>query len=488
MRDDGLKALNANLRMRKPSVDLDAAISTTNTYNGGNERASRSDVVKIYNTRSRSRSTSKSHGTRTSRVRSATAKQSPSSPSRPQSYQRQRVDSQRMSRLSAEPRNENSFGRHVRNIQLLCQEMIRGVIRFSKKLMIELQALCLGSSIITWILAAYFLSIIFILLLGLISGVLTKADQVAMFSCQWSWLRPMCLLACAYSPWPGRYMFPTTCSYRSARYIIIKEPKPIFNGIHDLPQALRNEGSECRLPKPYLQWIEHDTLSITPEEKGVLMTTHSELCSVIEDTSNDLRHYYQHIDWFSVLLHRSHTANAGTKTRPTTATGPPSRLQMQKMNNKRMSDFISGWRKDYDALVTLGVEFAGEIDHYRHRLVSLRTRLSDLQGHVAGARQDVVNKWPFLRRLCRDVGLIRYEAEETRDYSNALEVLNPWLTATIKQEKLLALVWTNVTAIHQDLDVQLTARFSADALSLFGADALPNVPSWWEEIRQKART
>ncbi|KAL9626133.1 MAG: hypothetical protein Q9204_007552 [Flavoplaca sp. TL-2023a] len=289
-------------------------------------------------------------------------------------------------------------------------------------------------------------------------------------------------------PWPGRYMFPTTCSYRSARYIIIKEPKPIFNGIYDLPQALRDEGSECRLHKPYLQWIEHDTLSITPEEKGVLMTNHSELCSVLEGTSNDLRHYYQHIDWFRVLLHRSTTANAGTERRPTTATGPPSRLQIQKMNSKRVSEFISQWQKDYDGLVTLGVEFAGDIDHFRHRLLTLRTRLSDLQGHVAGARQDVVNKWPVLRRLCRDVGLIRYEAEETRDYSDALEVLNPWLTATIKREKLLALVSTNVTATHQDLDGQLAARFSADALYLFGPAASPSLPSWWREIREKART
>ena len=184
----------------------------------------------------------------------------------------------------------------------------------------------------------------------------------------------------------------------------------------------------------------------------------------LESTSNDLRHYYQHIDWFSVLLHRSHTANAGTETRPTTDTGLPSRLQIQKMNSKRVWDFISKWQKDYDGLVTLGVEFAGDIDHFRHRLLTLRTRLSDLQGHVAGARQDVVNKWPFLRRLCRDVGLFRYEADETRDYSHALDVLNPWLTATIKQEKLLALVWTNVTAIHQDLDGQLAAQFSADAL------------------------
>ncbi|KAL8886280.1 MAG: hypothetical protein Q9215_005999, partial [Flavoplaca cf. flavocitrina] len=410
LQDHGSKALDANLRMRKPSVDLDAA------YDGGNERTFRSDVVKIHNTRSRSKSTSKSRGTRTSRIRPATAKQSPSSPSRPQSYRRQRVDSQRTSILSAEPRNENLFGRTVRNIQLLCQEMILGVMIFSKTLMVVLQALCLGSSIIAWILAAYLLSIIFILLLGLII--------------------PGLVAICFLPPVPTAQL--DTSSSRSQRQSSTESMT--------YPRRSINEGSECRLHKPYLQWIEHDTLSITPEEKGVLMTNHSELCSVLEDTSNDLRHYYQHIDWFSVLLHRSTTANAGTETRPTTATGPPSRLQIQKMNSKRVSEFISQWQKDYDGLVTLGVEFAGDIDHFRHRLLTLRTRLSDLQGHVAGARQDIVNKWPFLRRLCRDVGLIRYEADETRDYSDALDVLNPWLKATIKQEKLLALVWTNVTA------------------------------------------
>ncbi|KAI4279859.1 MAG: hypothetical protein L6R38_004920 [Xanthoria sp. 2 TBL-2021] len=265
------------------------------------------------------------------------------------------------------------------------------------------------------------------------------------------------------------------------------EPELAIDGIYDLPSILRNERFDCTLHQPFFLGFEYETLLISPEEKDAFMTNHSKLCSVLGDASHDLSHYYQLVNRFSeLILQQPNTVNAGTGSTSTTATSSQSHPPIQQMDNESVSSFISAWQKNYDTLVTIGTEFAGDIDHYRHELRIFRTDVSEVREKTAGVRQDVVNKWSFIRRFGHDVGLLRWEPPGVREYTHALDVLDPWLTAILTKESLLALVWTNVTAIYEDLDAQVAARFSADALSLFGPAASLSVQSWLKQIRQKA--
>ncbi|KAL8757133.1 MAG: hypothetical protein Q9199_002446 [Rusavskia elegans] len=500
---DGKKSASKNdtkLRLRKPSLDLDATNSTTHAFVAGSERATRDGDIKIHNTRSRSRSTGKSNNIVTPRdgKRSAVGKppkkkdiaswtwQSSSSSFRSQGKPRQRAKSPRIPRSTAESHTENPNGSLRHGARFIYKDGARFEFSSGKKFMWVLKFIT-GSSTGAWTLAVCLLLVFSGLLLGTFSWVLTKADQVAMVSCQWSWLRPMCVFACAHSPWPGRYVFSTTCCYRSARSNITLEPELAIEGMYDLPSMLHDESFDCTLHQPFFLEFEYVTLLMSPEEKDAFMTNHSKLCSVLKDTSHDLSHYYQHVNRFSeLILQQPNTANAGSGSRSATATGSQSHPPIQQMDSESVSSFISAWQKNYDTLVTLGIEFAGDIDHYRHELRIFRTGVSQVREKTAGARQDVVNKWPFIRRFGHDVGLFRVEPPEVWGYNHALDVLDPWLTAILTKENLLALVWTNVTAIHEDLDAQVAARFSADALSLFGPAASLSVQSWLAQIRQKA--
>lgn len=352
----------------------------------------------------------------------------------------------------------------------------------------ELKRVCLGSSVAAWILVIYFLLSFSVLLLGAMSWVLTTADQVAMVSCQSAWLHPKCELACAYSLWPGRYVFPTTCSYRSARSNITIEPEWTIDGVYDLPRLLEKESTECMSQNADFRAIGYETLLMSPDEKDAVMAAYSELCSAFGNIARDLRQYYADVNISSEsILQQPNTANAGAESR--SATTPASRRYpvVQDMDDKSVSSFISYWKHEYNLLVTLGIAFAGDIDRDRQVLNILRTRVSESREKAAGARHDVMNQWPFIRRVCNDVGLFPSEPPEIWRYHDTVEVLDPWLTATSTQESLLARVWSNVTAIHEDLDAQMAARFSAEALSFFGPAAALSVDSWLMEIRETAR-
>ncbi|KAI4255477.1 MAG: hypothetical protein L6R42_006717 [Xanthoria sp. 1 TBL-2021] len=375
LRDDGVKEHDTKLRLRKPSLDLDATKGTTHAFIAGSESAPRDDDIKIHNTRSRSRSTGKSNNIVTPR------------------------DGKR-SAVGKPPKKKD-----------------------------------------------------------IASGTWQSSSS----------------------------SFRSQGKPRQPRSSVTMEPELAIDGMYDLPSMLRNERFDCTLHQPFFLGFEYETLLISHEEKDAFMTNHSKLCSFLEDASHDLSHYYQHVNRFrELILQQPNTANAGSGSRSKTATGSQSHPPIQQMDNESVSSFISNWQKNYDTLITLGTEFAGDIDHYRHELRIFRIGVSEVREKTAGARQDVVNKWPFIRRFGHDVGLFRLEPPETREYHHALEVLDPWLTAILTKENLLALVWTNVTAIHEDLDAQVAARFSAGALSLFGPAASLSVQSWLTQIRQKA--
>ncbi|KAI4230400.1 MAG: hypothetical protein L6R36_000029 [Xanthoria steineri] len=309
-----------------------------------------------------------------------------------------------------------------------------------------------------------------------------------MVSCQSPWLHPKCDVACAYSLWPGRYVFPTTCSYRSARSNITIVPEWTTDGVYDLPRLLEKEETECMFQKAEFQAIGYETLLMSPEEKDAVMTNLTELCSAFANMAQDLRRYYADVNVFSEsILQQPDTANAGAESR--SATTPASRRYpvAQDMDDETVSSFFSHWNIEYNLLVSLGKAFASDIDLHRHVLNTLRIRVSEAREQAAGARHDVVNQWPFIRRVCNDVGLCPSEPPEIWRYHDTLEALDPWLTATSTQESLLARVWSNVTAIHEDLDAQMAARFSAEALSFFGPAPAVSVDSWLTEIRETAR-
>ena len=346
----------------------------------------------------------------------------------------------------------------------------------------ELKLVCLGSSVAAWILVIYFLLSFSVLLLGAISWVLTTADQVAMVSCQSSWLHPKCEIACAYSLWPGRYVFPTTCSYRSARSNITIEPEWTIDGVYDLPRLLEKESTECMSQNADFRAIGYETLLMSPEEKDAVMAAHSELCSAFGNMARDLRQYYADVNIFSEsILQQPNIANAGAESPSATNS------EVQDMDDETVSSFISYWKHEYNLLVTLGIAFADDIDRDRQVLNIIHTRGSEAREQAAGARHDVTNKWPLIRRVCNDVGLLPSEPPEIWRYHDTLEVLDPWLAATSTQESLLARVWSNVTAIHEDLDAQVAAHFSAAALSFFGPAAALSVDSWLMEIRETAQ-
>ncbi|KAL9626228.1 MAG: hypothetical protein Q9204_007474, partial [Flavoplaca sp. TL-2023a] len=346
------------------------------------------------------------------------------------------------------PRKENSFGRHVRSLQLLCQEMIRGVMMFSKTLMKVLQALCLGSSTIAWILAAYLLSLILILLLGLISvpdqGYITRGSSL--------------------------------------------EPELIVDGTYDLPRMLDDERHYCYIHESRGDKIPEGILSISQEDRDGLTSDYGEICAVLSNTSEDLRRYKRHINLFGdVISQPGDTINTKMMTASPKVTKTEIPLASQHVTNDRVSSFIESWQTIYDTLVAPGMRFARDLDYYRGTLGVLGSTLMKARTQVAGARQDVVNRWPLLRRIFRDIGLVTYEADEVSEHNRALWVLDPWLTATRRQENLLALVWSNVTAIHEELDAQVAAGISADAFVHFGPAAALNIQFWMTEIRQKAR-
>ncbi|KAL8855021.1 MAG: hypothetical protein Q9221_000218 [Calogaya cf. arnoldii] len=495
--DDGVKEHDSKLRLRKPSVDLDATNSTTHAFVPEGERAPRSDDIKTHNTRARSKNTGKFNksgtstggkgsvmGKPTKKKNIASGVRQSSSSFKSQAKPRQRANSQRIPKTSAESHKEYQVGRsNIRYLRLLQEDAERHKILFLKKFMWYLEHNT-GSSTGAWILAVCLLLVFSVLLLGTINWVVTKADRVAMVSCQWSWLRPMCVFACAYSPWPGRYVFATTCSYRSARSNVTMVPELINDGEYDLPNMLRDAEIDCTLHEPFFLEIENKALRVSPEEEDTFMTNHSELCSVLGETSQALSHYYQHVEQFSdLILQPPNTADAGSQSWLGTITG--SQSQPQEMNDKEVSSFISQWQDNYDSLVPLGLELATDLNEYLHDLRIFRSAASEVRAKTAGARQDVVNEWPFMRRVRHDLGLLRREPAGLQDYDYTLKALDPWLTAMVKKENLLALVWSNVTAIHEDLDVQVAARFSQDALSLFGEAARLSVPDWLTQIREK---
>ncbi|KAI4279860.1 MAG: hypothetical protein L6R38_004921 [Xanthoria sp. 2 TBL-2021] len=197
LRDDGVKEHDSKLRLRKPSLDLDATNSTTHAFVAGSERAPRNDDIKIHNTRSRSRSTGKPNNIATSRdgKRSAVGKppkkkdiasgtwQSSSSSFRSQGKPQQHAKSPRIPRSSAESHTENPNGGLRHGARFIYKDGTRSEFSFGKKFMWVLKSIT-GSSTGAWTLAVCLLLVFSGLLLGTFSWVLTKADQVAMVSCQ----------------------------------------------------------------------------------------------------------------------------------------------------------------------------------------------------------------------------------------------------------------------------------------------------------------
>ncbi|CAL8580895.1 hypothetical protein XPA_006611 [Xanthoria parietina] len=156
-----------------------------------------------------------------------------------------------------------------------------------------------------------------------------------MVSCQSPWLHPKCEIACAYSLWPGRYVFPTTCSYGSARSNITIEPEWTIDGVYDLPRLLEKESTECMSQNADFRATEYETLLISLNDKDAIMAAHSELCSAFGNMTRDLRQYYADVNIFSEsILQQPNTANAGAESRSATTTASRRYSEVQDMDNE----------------------------------------------------------------------------------------------------------------------------------------------------------
>ncbi|KAL8847067.1 MAG: hypothetical protein Q9221_007886 [Calogaya cf. arnoldii] len=320
-----------------------------------------------------------------------------------------------------------------------------------------------------------------------------------MVSCQWSWIGPLCVFVCAHSLWPGRYVFSSTCSYRpDPGYLTTASslvPQVIFDEVYDLSRILDDAAPYCSYHKADPKEIStgripDEVLPLSCEDREVLTSDYGEMCAVLSNTAEDLRRYKRTTDVFGGLyLKPNNTAATNLKTASPKGSKIHTPPTLQYMTHEGVSSFTEKWQMIYNMLVTPGMRFARDIEHYLDTLTVLRPVLSEARAKVARARQDVINKWPLISRSFYDLGLLRGEAVEVGEHNSALEfLLDPWLTATIRHENLLTLVSSNVTATYEDLDARVAAGFSDDAWVRFGPPAALNVPNWLSEIRRKGRS
>ncbi|KAL8782969.1 MAG: hypothetical protein Q9213_004977 [Squamulea squamosa] len=262
-------------------------------------------------------------------------------------------------------------------------------------------------------------------------------------------------------------MFPTTCSYRpSGSRLTVgslsKSDIDVIEGSDDIPSILHDQWGGYRRFVHKFPVIRH---------KIALMT---------DDAKDELAKKHKHS---GKILQQVNTVSPQFKTALAIAIDTHDLRSRRKL----IDGLISGWQKKYDLLVTPGVDLAAYIDYDRHQLSKLRIGLVEARESTAGARQDVMNKWPLAKRITQDVGLCDFDKHVNYDYKYALEVLDPWIRETISLENSLTLAWTNITAIHQNITSQIVISFSVDAQSHFGPDAsrdLPPLQSWIAEVRQ----
>ena len=283
--------------------------------------------------------------------------------------------------------------------------------------------------------------------------------------CQWFWIDSICSYGCDGSLMLVCYMFFTICAHylsdenRRVQLLWEKDIDFSSHAVGNIPRRLAVHQISCSYFTAQVSQI-RDEMAISEEDKKGLLTMQVEMCFYVKNISRDLPSYYRHVNiFFRFVLHQVNATQRHIHNALINSTFQDL-LMKQKMINNHISSILVKWQKRYEFLESSGQYVAQEVNDVVDKATSLLNHLRKIRGKTLRVKKTIIKTWNIARRTGRVIDLLRSDSRKFDNYNDAFEGLNAWIIETTSFERVLILIFNNVTDVDKHMSDLTTTKLS----------------------------
>lgn len=302
-------------------------------------------------------------------------------------------------------------------------------------------------------------------------------DHAAESGCKVPLLNTACMFSCEHAL--TMFLFPNACSSHRSNNGDESQLSSEAQAVNtefaapDLLEPLSLHRRNCTYSRRVnFPMIENELPNLVAD---TIDTTSKTVCHALQNLGANLVVYYTEVQTETTIIH-NHVHSLRDFAREGAI-----RLSAEEWTVKTrifqefMYKAITSWQEACRALIDAGGGMQDVIDPLRHSLESLIEGLQDALAITIHARNETIMQLPWHRKLTLWTQASGHEPEETRTMTQAILVLEEWISEASALENILSEVYIDMTEIHRSVGDVYGERLGFSMQTLWTDAELPEM-------------